>query len=87
MKENKDEPKKVGTCFDGSPCAEMMEKIMGEAGIGSLCEEMMRALGKQNGQSPEEPKEAQRGEGPRRKGSAKIPRRPRRGQESYKKEI
>jgi hypothetical protein len=44
MKENKDQPKKVSTCFEGSPAAEMMQKIMGEQGIGSLCEEMMRSL-------------------------------------------
>jgi hypothetical protein len=44
MKENRNEPKKVSTCFDGLPCAEMMQKIMGEEGIGSLCEKMMRSM-------------------------------------------
>ena len=44
MKENKDQPKKVSICFEGSPSAEMMQKIMTEQGIGSLCEEMMRSL-------------------------------------------
>lgn len=44
MKENKGQRKKVSTCFDGLPSAEMMQKIMGEQGIGSLCEEMMRSL-------------------------------------------
>ena len=44
MKENKDRPNKVSTCFEGSPTAEMMQKIMSEQGIGSLCEEMMRSL-------------------------------------------
>ena len=44
MKENKDQQKKVSTCFEGSPCAEMMQKIMGEEGIGSLCQEMMRSF-------------------------------------------
>jgi len=44
MKENKGQPKKVSTCFEGSPAAEMMQKIMAEQGIGSLCEEMMRSL-------------------------------------------
>jgi hypothetical protein len=44
MKENKDQPKKVSTCFEGPPSAEMMQKIMGEQGIGSLSEEMMRSL-------------------------------------------
>ena len=44
MKENEEQPGRVSTCFDGSPCAEMMEKIMGEKGIGSLSEEMMRKI-------------------------------------------
>jgi hypothetical protein len=44
MKENKGQPKDVSTCFDGSPAAEIMQKIGGEQRIGSLCEEMMRAL-------------------------------------------
>jgi hypothetical protein len=44
MKDNKGQPKKVSTCFEGSPAAEMMQRIMGEQGIGSLCEEMMRSL-------------------------------------------
>jgi hypothetical protein len=44
MTENKGQPKKASTCFDGSPAAEMMQKIMSEQRIGSLCEEMMRSL-------------------------------------------
>jgi hypothetical protein len=44
MKEKKGQPNKVSTCFEGSPTAEMMLKIMGEKGIGSLSEEMMRSL-------------------------------------------
>ncbi len=40
----KGQPKKVSTCFDGSPAAEMMQEIMGEQRIGSLCEETMRSL-------------------------------------------
>lgn len=45
MKENderKDRPSRAGTCFEEAPFAEMMEKILGEQGIGSLSEEMMR---------------------------------------------
>lgn len=59
MKENKEEPRKVSTCFEGSPCAEMMEKIMGEggAGIGSLCEEMMRSMAGRFGGGRREPRE------------------------------
>ncbi len=44
MKEDKDQQRKVSTCLEDSPCAEMMQRIMGEQGIGSLCEEMMRSL-------------------------------------------
>lgn len=44
MKDNKGQPKKVSTCFEESPAAEMMQKITGEQGIGSLCEEKMRSL-------------------------------------------
>lgn len=42
MKENKDQPERISTCFEG--CAEMMRKIKGEDGIGSLCQKMMRAF-------------------------------------------
>ena len=42
--ENKDRPRKVSTCFEGSPFAEMTQKIMGVERIGSLSEEMMRSL-------------------------------------------
>jgi hypothetical protein len=44
VKDNKKQPRQVSTCFEESPCAEMMQKIMGEQKIGSLCEEMMRSL-------------------------------------------
>ena len=54
MKENKGQPKKASTCFEGSPAAEMMQKIMGEPGIGSLCEEMMRSLIKKLNEDREE---------------------------------
>jgi hypothetical protein len=54
VKENKGQPKKVSTCFEGSPAAEMMLKIMGEKGIGSLSEEMMRSLIKRLNEDIEE---------------------------------
>jgi hypothetical protein len=54
MKENRSQPKKVSTCFEGSPTAEMMQKIMGEKGIGSLSEEMMRSLIKKLNEDVEE---------------------------------
>ena len=59
MKENIDQPKMVSTCFEGLPGAEMMQQIMGEQGIGSLCEEMMRSMMNGCGESEEEPQEAE----------------------------
>jgi len=64
MKEDKDRQRKVNTCLEGSPCAEMMQKIMGEQGIGSLCEEMMRSLMKTRRESQETPRESEKNEGP-----------------------
>jgi len=59
MKENKGRPKSVSTCFDGSPSAEMMQKIKGEQRIGSLCEEMIGSLIKQLTEDIEESKKNQ----------------------------
>jgi len=58
MDENKDQPRKVSSCFDGQACAEMMQKIMDEEGIGSLCEEMMRSVMKGRRETKGEPHEA-----------------------------
>jgi hypothetical protein len=44
MDENKDQPRKISTCFEGSSFAEKMQQIVGAEGIGSLSEEMMRSL-------------------------------------------
>ncbi len=65
MKENKDRPSKVSTCFEESPCAEMMQKIMSEQGIGSLCEEMMRTMMKRCQEGQPEPREAKKDRGDR----------------------
>ena len=62
MDENKDQPRKISTCFEGSSFAEMMQKIMGEEGIGSLCEEMMRSLTMRRRESKEEPQEVEKEE-------------------------
>jgi hypothetical protein len=64
MKEDKDRQRKVNTCLEGSPCAEMMQKIMGEQGVGSLCEEMMRTLMKTRRESQEKRRESEKNEGP-----------------------
>jgi len=63
MDENKDQPKKVSICFEGSSCAEMMQKIVGGERIGSLCEAMMRSMTKRRRESKEEPHEAKKEEG------------------------
>jgi hypothetical protein len=44
VKDNEEKPRQVSTCFEGSSFAEMMQKIMGSEGIGSLSEEMMRSM-------------------------------------------
>lgn len=58
MKEKKDEPKKVSTCFEESPCAELMEEILGEGGVGSLCEEIMRTVAERSTKGQDKNKES-----------------------------
>jgi hypothetical protein len=59
VKENKDRPKNVSSCFEGQACAEMMQKIMGGERIGSLCEKMMKSLLKGRSESDKERPEAE----------------------------
>jgi hypothetical protein len=63
MKEKKDQPIKVSTCFEESSSAEMMRRIMSEQGIGSLCEEMMRSLLKEFREDKDEVPAAQKDQG------------------------
>jgi hypothetical protein len=63
MDENKDQPRKLSTCFEGSSFAEMMQKIAGTEGIGSLSEEMMRSLIESCSQSQGESQEANKEKG------------------------
>ena len=44
MKEDKDQQRKISTCLEGSPWAEMMQRIMDEQGADSPCEKMMSSL-------------------------------------------
>jgi hypothetical protein len=60
MKENEDQPKRVSTCFEGSPCAELMQEVLSEGGIGSLCEEMMRAMANRSEGAQQQPREDKR---------------------------
>ncbi len=63
MKEDKDQPRQVSTCLEDPAYAEMVQKIMGGQGIGSLCEERMRSLMKTDLQAGPEPKKAKKEDG------------------------
>jgi len=54
MKEDKDRQSQVSTCLEGPACAEMIQKLMGEQGTGTLYEEMMRSLMKKTSKDPDE---------------------------------
>lgn len=41
--------KEFSTCLESIPCAEMMQKMMGQKGIGSLCTEMMKKVSAKQG--------------------------------------
>ncbi len=61
MKENdesKNRQSRIDTCFEEAPCAEMMQKVLGEQGIGSLCEEMMRTWANRCREGQDGPREA-----------------------------
>lgn len=60
MKEDKDQPNKVSTCFDGSPRVDEMQKVLGGGGIGSLCEAILRSAGKEFGGDPQVSEEKKR---------------------------
>ncbi len=42
MADKKDSQKEFSTCFEELPFAEMMQKMMSQARVGSLCAEMMQ---------------------------------------------
>jgi hypothetical protein len=44
MEEKKKNQKEFSTCFDCVTFAEMMQKMKGRQGIGSLCKEMMGSM-------------------------------------------
>jgi hypothetical protein len=44
MADKKDSHKEFSTCFEMLPFAEMMRKMMGRQGVGSLCAEMMKKV-------------------------------------------
>jgi hypothetical protein len=49
MADKNENQKEFSTCLESIPCAEMMQKIMGQKGIGSLCAEMMRKVTEKQG--------------------------------------
>jgi len=49
MTENKEKQKEFSTCLENAPFAEMMQKMMGQKGIGSLCAEMMKEVTERQG--------------------------------------
>ncbi len=44
MADQKDSHKEFSTCFEKLPFAEMMRKMMGRQGVGSLCAEVMEKI-------------------------------------------
>jgi hypothetical protein len=49
MAEKKENQKKFSTCMEGIPFAEMMQKMMDQKGIGSLCAEVMKKVTEKQG--------------------------------------
>ena len=60
MEEKKDKQKEFSTCLEGFPFAETMQKMMGQQGTGSLCEEMMRSMMTKCSGIKKEPKETKK---------------------------
>ncbi len=46
MADKKDSQKEFSTCFEELPFAEMMQKMMSQGRVGSLCAEMMEKIRK-----------------------------------------
>jgi hypothetical protein len=44
MADKSENQKEFSTCFERLPFAEMMQKMMGKQGVGSLCAEMMKKI-------------------------------------------
>lgn len=49
MTEKKENQKAFSTCMENKHFAEMMQKVMGQHGIGSLCAEMMKKVSQKQG--------------------------------------
>ncbi len=49
MADKENAHKEFGTCFEKQPFAEMMRKMLGRQGAGSLCAEMMKKIMERQG--------------------------------------
>jgi len=49
MDKEKDSQKEFDTCMEAIPCAEMMCKMLGPNGIGSLCAELIKKMREHHG--------------------------------------
>jgi hypothetical protein len=49
MTERKENQKEFSTCLENAPFAEMMQKMIGKNGVGSLCAEMMKQVVEKQG--------------------------------------
>jgi hypothetical protein len=50
MAEKKEAQKEFSTCLENIPFAEMMQKMMGQKGVGSICAEMMKKVTEKKGE-------------------------------------
>jgi hypothetical protein len=50
MAENKEHQKEFSTCLENGHFAEMMQKMMGKKGVGSICAEMMKKVTEKKGE-------------------------------------
>ena len=50
MAEKKEHQKEFSTCLENGHFAEMMQKMMGQKGVGSLCAEMMKKVTEKKGE-------------------------------------
>ena len=50
MAEKKEHQKEFSTCLENIHCAEIMQKMMGQKGVGSICEEMMKKVTEKKGE-------------------------------------
>ncbi|MEI6609689.1 MAG: hypothetical protein WCO53_08080 [Deltaproteobacteria bacterium] len=50
MAEKKEYQKEFSTCLENIYCAEMMQKMVGQKGVGSICAEMMKKVTEKKGE-------------------------------------